>query len=216
MKSRLRSFNIYFTLALACLAGALAGCKLMWDTTGQHKELTSMRFYLEGERPHASNTGTVLVTSNKFPYIIEREPFLDESDLTKASMVKDADGTFYLQLTFNEHGMLLLDMYTASNKGKHIIIFSQFPTPGLHPKKQHKKKTDDDTGDSDDSGDSPPVYPPGTPRQKGWLAAVLIRDRISNGVFRFTPDASPAEGARIVRGLKNVIHQNGVKEKKDE
>lgn len=215
MKIRSGSFNIYFTLALACLAATLAGCALMWDTTGAHKELTSMRFYLEGERPHSSTSGTVLVTSNKFPYIIEREPFLDESDLSKASMVKDPDGSFYIQLNFNDHGTLLLDMYTASNKGKHIIIFSQFPTPGLHAKKHHKKKPDD-SGDSEDSGDNQPEYPPGTPRQKAWLAAVLIRERISNGIFRFTPDASPAEGARIVRGLRNVMKQNGVKEKGDE
>jgi hypothetical protein len=51
---------------------------------------------------------------------------------------------------------------------------------------------------------APPVGT-NTTRESGWLAAVLIRQRISSGVFRFTPDATRAEGARIVRGLRNVI-----------
>jgi hypothetical protein len=46
---------------------------------------------------------------------------------------------------------------------------------------------------------------PGHPRSAAWLAAVKIRDRNATGIFRFTPDASHDEGARIVRGLKNVI-----------
>jgi hypothetical protein len=50
-------------------------------------------------------------------------------------------------------------------------------------------------------------------RQSAWLAAVLIRERNANGVFRFSPDASHEEGARIVRGLKNVIAVNKKKDK---
>jgi hypothetical protein len=38
-----------------------------------------------------------------------------------------------------------------------------------------------------------------------WLAAPLMTKRISDGVFIFTPDASPEECERIVAGLKNVI-----------
>ena len=38
-----------------------------------------------------------------------------------------------------------------------------------------------------------------------WLAAPLITKRISDGIFIFTPDASPDECERIVHGLNNVI-----------
>ncbi|HEX7862507.1 MAG TPA: hypothetical protein VF773_19370 [Verrucomicrobiae bacterium] len=38
-----------------------------------------------------------------------------------------------------------------------------------------------------------------------WLGAPLITKRISDGVFIFTPDASPEECERIVHGLNNVI-----------
>jgi hypothetical protein len=40
-----------------------------------------------------------------------------------------------------------------------------------------------------------------------WLAAPLITRTISDGVFTFTPDASPEEIERIVRGLKNIASE---------
>ena len=51
----------------------------------------------------------------------------------------------------------------------------------------------------------PEMELPGQPRASGWLAAVQIRERIPSGIFRFSPDASREETARIVRGLKNVL-----------
>ena len=40
-----------------------------------------------------------------------------------------------------------------------------------------------------------------------WLASPLISHRISNGVFSFTPDASPEEVKKIVDGLNEVAKQ---------
>jgi hypothetical protein len=40
--------------------------------------------------------------------------------------------------------------------------------------------------------------------QARWLAAPRIVQRVSDGVFTFTPDASGEETERIVRGLNNV------------
>ncbi len=37
-----------------------------------------------------------------------------------------------------------------------------------------------------------------------WLAAPVISQKISDGVFTFTPDATREEAERIVRGLNNV------------
>lgn len=37
-----------------------------------------------------------------------------------------------------------------------------------------------------------------------WLAAPLIRNKISDGVLRFTPDATREEAERIVKGLNEV------------
>jgi hypothetical protein len=214
MKRRPRSFNIYFALVCFALAGGCAAIREATKDTSPKKEQSTIRLYLEGRRADRSTAGTVLVTRGKIPFTIERNPFLDEGDLAKASIVNDpgGDGGYSIQLTFNDHGTLLLDMYTADNKGKHIIVFSQFPTPG---QKAHKaKKKPDVTDDSDlvEPGTTEPLTDTNITRQSGWLAAVLIRDRISNGLFRFTPDASRAEGNRIVRGLRNVIGKEKKKE----
>lgn len=37
-----------------------------------------------------------------------------------------------------------------------------------------------------------------------WIAAPIIRQRMGNGTFSFTPDATREEAERIVRGLKNI------------
>lgn len=223
MKRRTRSFNIYFALLGLVLAG---GCEMFKEAKEQvipNKIQSTIRLYMEGQKADKTTAGTVFVTSNRFPYTIERDPFLTEADLSKASIVNDTggEGGYSIQLVFNDHGTLLLDMYTADNKGRHIIVFSQFPTVGLKSKKA-KKKTDDT--EDDDLLETKPDLPSSAPadttnsttnaplRQSGWLAAVLVRDRVSNGMFRFTPDASRKEGFRIVRGLRNVI----TKENRDE
>ncbi|MGD0813138.1 MAG: hypothetical protein ABSA83_06010 [Verrucomicrobiota bacterium] len=198
------SFNIYFALACLALGG---GCASMGGDNPK-KQQSTIRLYIEGQKADRTTSGTVLVTRDKIPFTVERDPFLDEGDLAKASIVDDpsGDGGYSIQLTFNEHGTLLLDMYSTDHKGRHIIVFSQFPKPG---KKAHEAKKK--SGDSDDSDlvepssvSSPPAGT-NTTRESAWLGAVLIRQRISNGMFRFTPDASRAEGVRIVRGLRNVI-----------
>jgi hypothetical protein len=132
---------------------------------------------------------------------------LDEASLAKASIVNDPgeEGGYSIQLGFDDHGMMLLDMYTADNKGKHIIVFSHFPKKGYKPPKAKKAKDDSDDSNLVESGSSGPPADTNTVRQSGWLAAVLIRQRNSTGVFRFTPDASREEADRIVRGLRNVI-----------
>jgi hypothetical protein len=204
MKRWLRSFNIFFVLI--CATVAAGGCAMIKKATAPKKDMATIRLYLEGERADTATAGTVLVTSNKFAYIIEKEPFLNEGDLAKASLVNDPDGSFSIQLQFNDHGTLLMDMYTASNKGRHIVVFSQFPLKGVKPEKPKKNQSESD--DSDVTDNTGPKYPAGTPRQSGWVAAVLIRSRISNGSFHFTPDTSHAEAVRIVRGLRNVIAES--------
>ena len=217
MKRRLLSFNIYFARVCLglCLGLALwlgSGCASSssdsspGDEKKMHKkEQSTIRLYLEGGKAEAMSSGTVMVTSNRFLYTIDREPFLSEADLATASIIDHPDGTFSIELALDDHATLVLDMTTAANKGKHIIVFAQFPKPGKKEKAEKKKK-DDDTDDSDlaKPENRQPKATKG-PRESGWLAAVLIRSRIPNGLFIFTPDASREEGIRIVRGLRNVL-----------
>ena len=230
MKSRQRSFNIFFALVCLVLAGGCASDKASQDKKAHKKEQSTIRLYLEGQKTDSVTSGTVLVTRSKIPYTIERDAFLDESDINNASLIDDpsGDGSFYIQLRLKDHGTLLLDMVTSDKKGKHIIVFAQFPQPGHKEAKAKKQHPEDPEGadletpdqpaqpakpakpDKAAKSEPPAANPPA--RESAWLAAVLIRGRISNGMFRFTPDVSREEGIRIVRGLRNVI----AKEKKED
>src|SRR5271154_2410131 len=141
MKTCFRRFNTYFALAASFLA---AGCETIKHDLG-HKEQTTIRLYLEGGSVDTGKIGKVLVTHNKDPFLIERDPFLTEADISKAVLIDDpsGDGSYSIQLAFNEHGMLMLDMVTTGNKGKHVIVFSQFPIPGQKQPKAKKPKRRD-------------------------------------------------------------------------
>lgn len=210
MKRRLYSFNIYFALACLTLAGGCAVYKSTKEAINPKKEQSTIRLYMEGPKADTLTSESVLVTREKFPYTIDREPFLTEADLDQASLVNDpaGDGGYFIKLTFNQHGSMVLNLYTADNKGRHIIIYSQFPMPGAKHAKAKKVRSTNDADLFEPSTPAAVQVPdssPGKPRQSAWLAAVLVRQPIENGVFRFTPDASREEGIRIVRGLRNVL-----------
>jgi hypothetical protein len=185
MKSWLRSFNIYFYL-LAALAVVSGGCSS--SGLSMRKEYSTLRVYMEGA-PRESPM--VYVTRARTLMYIKPEPILTEEDVQKATLADNPDGTFEIQVTFNDHGSLVLDMQTTSNRGKHLIIFSHFPPKGWKEPK-----------DSGTDSAEPPK--PGEPRISGWLAAPLIQTGFSNGSLKFTPDASHEEADRIVRGLNNM------------
>ena len=50
-------------------------------------------------------------------------------------------------------------------------------------------------------------------KESRWLGCWLIRHRVQNGIFVFTPDASREEAARIVRGLNHAAKDNKKQEK---
>lgn len=181
MKSPGRWFNIYFLAALLAFA---AGCSSSGGLF-HHPQLATIRLYLQ-TGPEASGAGKVLVTREKIPMTIEREPFLDESDLSKAQLIDEPDGTYSIELTFDDHGAMVLDMQTVSEKGRCIVIYSHFPPPGTR------------------EGEAPK---PGAGGKKtsGWISAVRINGRLSNGSLVFTPDVSRDDAQRIVTGLNNVI-----------
>ena len=87
MKSCFHKFNIYLALASFLLA---AGC----GTYRKEKEFakgeqTTVRLYMEGNRGDVAGTGTVLVTRERYPLTVEREPFLKEDDLLSVQMINE-------------------------------------------------------------------------------------------------------------------------------
>jgi hypothetical protein len=199
----------------------LAGCSTYRKTKAYADgEQSTMRLYLEGNPGDQAGTGTVLVTRQRFPYTIDRAPFLKEDDLLSVDMLNGPgpDGGYFIELHFNEHGALMLDMLTTGNKNKHIIVFSQFPAKGYKAAKERRKKAaslaEEEQLQETIPSEQPELETSGKARTSAWLAAVLIRQRLPGGIFRFSPDATRDETARIVRGLKNVITYNKMLEDK--
>jgi preprotein translocase subunit SecD len=96
-------------------------------------------------------------------------------------VVDDPLGGFEFTIQFDRQGTRLLEQYSTASKGKRIAVFSYFGNP-KEPGKGEVR----------------------------WLAAPVVRERITDGIFTFTPDASREEAERIARGLNNVAR---VKEK---
>jgi hypothetical protein len=125
------------------------------------------------------------------PMYVESEPFLTEADVNMARLVDYADKTYAVQVTFNDHGMIVLDMTTSSSKGLNMVIYSIFPPKGWKEPKSEDAFAPEKTG-------------AGQPRVSCW-SATRIKSGISGGTISFTPDVSHEEAERIVRGLNNMV-----------
>jgi hypothetical protein len=121
MKSCLRSFNIYL-LAAAALGG---GCGSNY--LSPNKEYATLSIFLEG-RP--ADSLPVQIGPDKATVYVAPAAVLTEEDLAKARLVDNPDGSYAIQLTFDDNGKLVLEMQTTSNPGKSLIIFAKFPPKG--------------------------------------------------------------------------------------
>lgn len=123
MKKVFASFNLYFTLVVAIL---IAGCATS-EKSKQKKEQSTVRLNLEVPQTDDNGaSGIVLVTKERIPINVQREPFLTEGDLHHAEIVAEPGG-FAIALNFSDHGMFLLDMISTSNKGRRVAVLAQFP-----------------------------------------------------------------------------------------
>jgi len=123
MKFRALSINIILLGAALLFAG---GCHKSPESKKKGEEST-VRLHIEETSDVTGQSGPVEVTRDKFVVNIDKEPFLTEADLLGAQVVETPDGGFAIQLVFDRHGSMLLDMKTSMYKGKRIVIMAQFP-----------------------------------------------------------------------------------------
>jgi hypothetical protein len=121
MKSRSGRFNIYllaFGLALA------AGCKT--PEQKRHDDTTAiLRFYLETTPDTLSQNQAVEISG--IPFHIPKSHILDEASVDRAALVATRDpGGYAIEIDLDDHGKLVLDSVTASGKGRHLLLFTQF------------------------------------------------------------------------------------------
>jgi preprotein translocase subunit SecD len=123
MKVCARRFNTYLALALA--VGLLSACQ-----TASHKSRNeipaALRVYLETDPDGTSMSKSVTVfRAHPLDFTIATTPVLTEANIVDAKVIPAQEG-YAIQIQFDESGTWTLELYSASNLGKHLVIFGQW------------------------------------------------------------------------------------------
>ncbi len=130
MKIPTFAFNTYLFLLLASVAVFQSGCKTA-EQKKADKEASTLHFHLEANPDGTPYNHTVPVyRENPIQINASRDPFLDEGDMDRASVVDvDKMGGFGIRIEFSSHGRMVLESVTVANRGQRIVIFSDFGQP---------------------------------------------------------------------------------------
>ena len=113
-------FNTYLFLLAALWS---AGCKTS-EERSRDKVVATFRLHLETNQGATDSTAVIEIAGAQLA--VNNAPFLDESSVTNAAVVDTRDGGFAIQIQYNRHGTLVLDIVTTENRGRHFAIFSQY------------------------------------------------------------------------------------------
>ncbi len=169
-------FNLYLMLVLG--PGLICGCHTSESKRAESKskKIVALLHLHQENNPDASERTQQIAVYRDHPvtFTVDRAPFLTEGAIKEAKVI-DTVGGFALSIQFDRQGSWLLEQYTSANRGRHIAVFSQFVNPNEEKINQGR-----------------------------WLAAPLIQNHITDGLFIFTPDASRQEAEQIALGLNHV------------
>jgi hypothetical protein len=120
MKVCARRFNTY--LLLAAMLALFCGCQ----TDKKPKEVSALRIHLQADPNETGATDTVSVLrADPLSVTIMHDPVLTEANVLAAKVI-DSPGGFAVEIQFDESATLMLEQYTASNPGRHLVIFGQW------------------------------------------------------------------------------------------
>ena len=120
MKVWARQFNIYLTVATAL--ALLCGC----ETDRPRGPVGALRVHVEISSNSADTSQTVSVLrADPVLVTIAQQPILTEANIV-ASKVVDARGGFAIEIRFDETGTWILEQWSASNPGRHLVLFGQW------------------------------------------------------------------------------------------
>jgi hypothetical protein len=121
-------FNIYLVLIMGLVLGQ--GCKSTPKDSKENKEVSALRVHMESVAGPGTMTQTVsIIRADPVSVTILSGPILTEADVV-AARVLDTTAGFAVELQFSSTGTLLLEEYSASNPGKHFVIFGQWGQKG--------------------------------------------------------------------------------------
>jgi len=115
-----RGFNLYL---LPLLALALAtGCQ----TSRADKKLSTLRVHIESSANIAEGGQTVSVLRNEpVAIMISTLPVVSEANVVAATLL-EVPGGYAVRVRFDETATIMLEQYTATSPGKHLVIAGQW------------------------------------------------------------------------------------------
>ena len=128
MKVYAPRFNIYLWM-FAALA-LFSGCQTHHSVTKESKEISALRIHME-TNPDPSGTALTQTVSvlraEPVSVVIAQTPFLTEADVVAARVLDAPAGDgFAVEIKFSDVGTLTLEQFSASNPGKHFVVFGQW------------------------------------------------------------------------------------------
>jgi len=116
-----RRFNLYLTLLLAVM---ICGCGTFHKK--KPDKISAVRIHMEAPVGVPGQTRTVTVLrSSPLVVTVDIHPVLSEQNLLAAQLI-ETPGGFAVRLQFDETGGWMLEQATASNPGKHLVVFGQW------------------------------------------------------------------------------------------
>src|SRR2546423_789159 len=122
MRIRLKRFNTYLLSGIFVVT-VLTACQSL----GGKKEASTLRLHVEVTPDGTENNGPVPIGRTE-PAVfvnVEKQPFLNEGAIEKASVV-DQIGGFAISIQFDQKGTWMLEQYSTAHKGRRVAILSQF------------------------------------------------------------------------------------------
>lgn len=124
---RAARFNSYFWLALFT-AACFMGCQ---SPEQKKKKLeAAFRVHLEVTDVRIDHGMAPVYRAQPVNLRVEKSPFLTELNVADAKVANDAQGVLAMVVQLERKGAWLLENYTASNPGRHFVIFSQWGEKG--------------------------------------------------------------------------------------
>jgi preprotein translocase subunit SecD len=125
MKVYMRRFNLF--LGLAFLLAPLCGCSYFEK---KDEPTAAMRIHIELAPDNAGGTMSAGETVSVFrtdplSVTIDKDPIVTEANLVAAKLISTPDAPA-IEIRFDENGTWILEQYSASNPGRHFVIFGQW------------------------------------------------------------------------------------------
>jgi hypothetical protein len=141
MRIQRGAFNLFFGMAMAaaigCVGSALAAEKPAGPAKAAEgkdkkpkdaspdKQASSLRLHVEAGSGGVGTGKIQVLRTNSVFLTVERSPFVDEGFIEEARVVEGIGGHM-ISVRYNSQGALRLQMWTASNPGRHVAVWAKW------------------------------------------------------------------------------------------